>query len=69
MVLFEGFELLDVFGPVELFSRLPQEYEVSLIGPATGPVASSQGTQRIRRGITPRCGDGAGRAGYARLGA
>ena len=33
VVLFEGFELLDVFGPVELFSRLPQEYEVSLIGP------------------------------------
>ena len=47
VVLFEGFELLDVFGPVELFSRLPQEYEVSLIGPATGPVASSQGTQVI----------------------
>jgi putative intracellular protease/amidase len=42
IVLFEGFELLDVFGPVELFSVLPNEFDVSFLGPTAGPVASSQ---------------------------
>jgi transcriptional regulator GlxA family with amidase domain len=45
VVLFEGFELLDVFGPVELFSMVPDRLAVEFIGPAAGPVASSQGVQ------------------------
>lgn len=44
VVLFEGFELLDVFGPVDLFNRLPDAVTVELIGPALGPVRSSQGS-------------------------
>lgn len=46
VVLFDGFELLDVFGPVELFSRLPEDLAVTLLGPGPGasPVRSSQGT-------------------------
>lgn len=44
VVLFEGFELLDVFGPVDLFSHLPDAVTVELIGPALGPLRSSQGT-------------------------
>jgi len=42
-VLFERFELLDVFGPLEMFGVLPDRFELSLIGPQMGPVASSQG--------------------------
>ena len=42
-VLFERFELLDVFGPLEMFGVLPDRFELSLIGPQVGPLASSQG--------------------------
>ena len=45
VVLFEGFELLDVFGPVELFSMVPDQLAIEFIGPGAGPVASSQGVQ------------------------
>lgn len=45
VVLFDGFELLDVFGPVELFSLVPDEFAIEFIGPGAGPVASSQGVR------------------------
>jgi len=45
VVLFEGFELLDVFGPVELFGMVPDRLAIEFIGPEAGPVASSQGVQ------------------------
>lgn len=44
VVLFEGFELLDVCGPVELLAGLPEYFDVELVGPAKGPVASAQGS-------------------------
>lgn len=47
VVLFEGFELLDVFGPVELFSRLPDEYPVTFVAAQAGRVRSSQGIEVI----------------------
>ncbi len=43
VVLFEGFELLDVMGPLELFCHTPELFEVSLLGPSVGPVKSAQG--------------------------
>jgi transcriptional regulator GlxA family with amidase domain len=43
VVLFKGFELLDVFGPVEVFGMLPERFAITLIGPTAGPVQSSQG--------------------------
>jgi putative intracellular protease/amidase len=43
VVLFEGFELLDVFGPVELFSALPDDFALSFLGPSLAPVPSAQG--------------------------
>lgn len=43
VVLFEGFELLDVFGPVELLGHLEERFVVELLGPAVGPVTSAQG--------------------------
>jgi transcriptional regulator GlxA family with amidase domain len=45
VVLFEGFQLLDVFGPVELFSMVPDRLAIEFIGPEAGPVASSQGVR------------------------
>jgi transcriptional regulator GlxA family with amidase domain len=46
-VLFAGFELLDVFGPVELLSRFPQDISVVMVGLGAGAVRSSQGTEVI----------------------
>jgi transcriptional regulator GlxA family with amidase domain len=45
VVLFEGFQLLDVFGPVELYSLVPDRIIIEFIGPEAGPVASGQGVQ------------------------
>lgn len=45
VVLFDGFELLDVFGPVQLFGMLPSLIDVELVGPTAGPVRSGQGTE------------------------
>jgi len=43
VVLFDGFELLDVFGPLEVFGALRDGPAVTMVGPAPGPVASAQG--------------------------
>ena len=45
VVLFEGFELLDVFGPVEILSVLPDQFRISMVAREAGLVASSQGTR------------------------
>lgn len=47
IVLFDGFELLDVFGPVELFSRLPEDFPITFIAPKPGPVRSGQGAEVV----------------------
>ncbi len=46
-VLFEGFELLDVFGPLEIFGVLPDQFRLTLVGPTAGAVRSAQGPQVI----------------------
>jgi len=46
IVLFEGFELLDVFGPVELLGTATDLFEIEYLGPtAGGLVRSAQGAQ------------------------
>lgn len=47
IVVFDGFELLDVFGPVGLFGQLPDLISVEFVGPSAGPVRSSQGTEIV----------------------
>lgn len=42
-VLFEGFELLDVFGPLEMFGRLLPGPRLLMLAEAVGPVRSNQG--------------------------
>lgn len=46
VVLFDQFELLDVFGPVELYSKVPG-LTIDYLAPSAGPVASSQGVQVV----------------------
>jgi transcriptional regulator GlxA family with amidase domain len=43
VVLFDGFELLDVCGPLEMFGQLADRFTISLAGPVAGPVASASG--------------------------
>lgn len=43
VVLFEGFELLDVFGPLEMYGLLPDRFRITLVGPEAGAIASAQG--------------------------
>ena len=47
VVLFEGFELLDVFGPLEMFGLVADHFEIRLISESGGVVASRQGPKSI----------------------
>lgn len=47
VVLFDRFELLDVFGPLELLGILPEHFEISLVGSELGPIPSDQGPRVI----------------------
>ena len=43
LVLFEGFELLDVFGPVEMLGMHPDHFEIITVAEHSGWVVSAQG--------------------------
>lgn len=43
VLLFEDFELLDVFGPLEVLGHMKDAFRVVMVGPAAGSVASTQG--------------------------
>ena len=44
-ILYEGFELLDMFGPLEMFTALPpEELEVVMIAQQAGPILAGSMT-------------------------
>ena len=43
VLLFPGFELLDVFGPLEMFGNLKKDIEVTMLAQSPGLVKSAQG--------------------------
>ncbi len=47
VVLFHDFELLDVFGPLEMFGQLPEHFEIRLVAEKEAIVASRQGPRSI----------------------
>ena len=47
VVLFEGFELLDVFGPLEMFGLAADHFGIRLIAERGGVVASRQGPKSV----------------------
>jgi len=49
--LFENFEILDVFGPVEIMGRLPDTFDVSYYSLYGGLIRSTQGVDIITRKI------------------
>ena len=46
VILFDGFELLDAFGPIEFFSAIP-DVKIELVAQRSGPVRSAQGVEVI----------------------
>jgi putative intracellular protease/amidase len=42
-LLFPGFELLDVFGPLEMFGLLPDEFNLVMVAENSEPIVSNQG--------------------------
>ncbi len=47
VLLFPGFELLDVFGPLEMFGLLPQHFTIRLVAEHGPDVASAQGPRSL----------------------
>jgi transcriptional regulator GlxA family with amidase domain len=47
VVLFEEFELLDVFGPLEMLGLLPEHFELLLVAEKGDIVASTQGPRSV----------------------
>jgi len=46
-LVFPGFELLDVFGPLELFGVLRDHFEIVVVAEHGGPIASAQGPEVV----------------------
>ena len=42
-VVFDGFETLDMFGPLEFFGMLDEEFEITMVGEKSGLVTCSSG--------------------------
>ena len=46
-ILYEGFELLDLYGPLEMFGNLKPDMEIITVAEEAGPISSFQGPQTI----------------------
>ena len=47
VILFHEFELLDVFGPLEMYGVAPESFEICMIAERLGEVASRQGPKSV----------------------
>ncbi len=56
-VLYEGFELLDLFGPLEMFGNLKPFVQVLMVAETAGPVASFQGPKALAEVCFKDCPD------------
>lgn len=46
-LIFPGFELLDLYGPLQMFGMLKDEFEIHLVAEQEGSVASNQGPSSV----------------------
>ncbi len=46
-LIFEGFELLDLFGPMEMFGMQSEDFELVAVAERAGPVKSGQGLSAV----------------------
>jgi hypothetical protein len=47
VVLYEGFDLLDVFGPLEIFGTLQNHFDIKLVSEHLNVVSSIQGPKSV----------------------
>ena len=47
VVLFHEFELLDVFGPLEMYGMAPESFDICMVAERSGEVASRQGPKSV----------------------
>jgi len=47
VILFHEFELLDVFGPLEMYGMAPESFEIHMVAENPGEVASRQGPKSV----------------------
>ena len=47
VLIFDGFELLDVFGPLEMFGMLPEHFSIHLIAEDNSVIKSAQGPRSM----------------------
>lgn len=57
VVLFDGFETLDVFGPVEVFGKLPKRYAIHYFSSQGGIVAGGQNVKIDTLSLSKLCDD------------
>jgi len=50
-VLYDDFELLDVYGPLEMFGLLPENFTIHLVAEESHPVKSAQGPKSVVDGV------------------
>ncbi len=55
VILFPGFELLDVFGPLEAFGMVPDRFKLAMVAEKAGPVASAQGPKALADYVLADC--------------
>lgn len=46
-LIFPGFELLDLFGPLQMLGLLKDEFEIHLVAEKAGPISSNQGPEAV----------------------
>lgn len=46
-LIFPGFEMLDLYGPLEMFSLMPEAFQIDLIAENTGPVPANNGPSSV----------------------
>ena len=54
-VLYEGFELLDLFGPLEMFGNVGPGLRIATVAERAGPVRSAQGPSAVARHAFADC--------------
>lgn len=47
VVLFQEFELLDVFGPLEMYGMMSEDFDICMVAEKNGEIASRQGPKSV----------------------
>lgn len=57
VLVYPNFELLDLFGPLEMLGWLAFDFELIMVGPARGPIKSNMGISTVADVTVDECSD------------